>query len=153
MARRCARRRREQRGAVAVEAGLVSAVLLLPLLLGTLQLGQYLWGAQRIDAVTPGVPVGLVVGVFTCDALEAEVAAAVAATVVDLGLGVDLDADDVEVQVVDVDPVVGATVQVHLEVPTTGGLASLLPLPGGGALVTDFSQRLDDVTLSEGSCG
>lgn len=145
-------RGRGEHGAVALEGGLVMAFVLLPLLLGMLQLGHYFWGAQRIDAVTPGVPLGSVVGTFSCAALEDGVAEAVVAAVAELQLDAPLTRDDVEVQVVEVGAGVGATVQVHLEVAVTGGLASLLPLPGGGALVTDFTQRLDDVTVTETTC-
>lgn len=158
--RRCARlrcrprRRRSERGAVAVEGGLVMGFVLLPLLLGMLQLGQFFWDAQRVDAVTPTVPEGVVVGTLTCAALEAQVADGVLDAVRTLApdLAGSLDPQDVDVVVVTVLPEVGVTVRVHLVVPATSGLASLFPLPGGGALITDFTQHLDDVALSTASC-
>jgi hypothetical protein len=43
-------------------------------------------------------------------------------------------------------------VDIHIETPLVGGLASLIPLPGGGSIVTDFSQRLEDVTVTDVVC-
>ena len=146
--------RRAERGAAAVELGIVGGILLMPLLLGVLQFGHYFWNAQRVDAVTPGVPVGGVVGSLTCDQLKDQVATSVVAAVTDLDLGslLPVDVDDVTVTVVQVLPDVGATVRIHIEAPSAGGLASLLPLPDGGALVTDFTQRLSDVRVTTVGC-
>jgi len=54
--------------------------------------------------------------------------------------------------VVEILPDVGVTVDIHIETPLVGGLASLIPLPGGGSITTDFSQRLQDVTISDVVC-
>ncbi len=147
------RRRTTDAGAVAVEAALAMTFILMPLLLGMLQLGDYFWDAQRVDAVTPGVPTGGVAGEFTCDELKDAVAASVVSTIEGLDLDLDpVEVDDVAVSVVEVLPDVGATVQIHIELDTRGGLASLIPLPSGGSLVTDFTQRLNDVVVTTAGC-
>ena len=147
------RRRTTDAGAVAVEAALAMTFILMPLLLGMLQLGDYFWDAQRVDAVTPGVPTGGVAGEFTCGELKDAVAASVVATIEGLDLDLDpVEVDDVAVSVVEVLPDVGATVQIHIELDTRGGLASLIPLPSGGSLVTDFTQRLNDVAVTTAGC-
>lgn len=145
--------RRHERGAAAVEAVLVFSVLLVPLFLGIVTWGDYFWRAQRVDTLAPGVPVGGVAGEFSCQGLKDTVASSVAhaVTQLDVGLG-GLDVSDVTVTVVEVLPDVGVTVDIHIETTLTGGLASLIPLPGGGAIVTDFSQRLQDVTVTDVMC-
>lgn len=148
---RARRARGAERGAAAVEAGLVVSVLLVPLMLGVLQWGDYFWRAQRVDTVTPGVPVGAMAASFTCDALKNQVATTVVAVVNGLDSSLGLQASDVTVVVIEVLPDVGVTVDVHISVPTAG-LAGLIPLPGGGAFVTDFTQRLDDVRVSDVTC-
>lgn len=144
---------RTQRGSVAVEAALTLTLLLTPLLLGIVKYGDYFWKAQKVDVLAPSVPTGTVVGSFDCQSLKSAVAAAVVAAVEDLDPGLaGLDAGDVAVTVTEILPDVGVTVEVSIDVAATGGLASLIDLPGGGSLVTDFSQRLSDVTLTTGVC-
>lgn len=150
--RACAPGRRPDRGAAAVEAGLVVSVILIPMVVGVLQWGDYFWKAQQVDTVTPGVPVGELADSFTCQSLKDEIAATVSAVVNGLDPSLGLDASNVTVTVVEVLPDVGVTVNVHIEVPAADGLADLIPLPGGGAIVTDFTQRLDDVTVSDVTC-
>ncbi len=65
---------------------------------------------------------------------------------------VGIEVSDVTVSVVEVLPDVGVVVDIHIETPLVGGLASLIPLPGGGSIVTDFSQRLEDVTVTDAVC-
>lgn len=147
------RSRRRDDGAVAVEAALVITVLLFPLLFGILTFGQYFWRAQRVDTLTPGVPEGGIAGSYGCVALKDEVAALVVEVVNGLNpeLG-SISVTNVVVEVLEYSPDVGVTVQIHIEVPNPGGLASLVQLPGGGALVTDFTQRLDDVVITDAVC-
>lgn len=150
---RAGSRRGLERGAAAVEAAVVVTLLLVPLVIGVLHWGDYFWRAQQVDTLAPAVPEGSVAGTFTCADLKELVAASVV-DVVD-GLGVDLPlvpADDVVVTVVEVLPDVGVVVHIHVEVPNEGGLSSLVELPDGGNLVTDFTQRLDDVRISDQGC-
>ncbi|MBA8804113.1 hypothetical protein FB382_002404 [Nocardioides ginsengisegetis] len=135
-----------------MEAGLVVSLLLAPLLVGIIQWGDYFWRAQSVDTLAPAVPTGAVAGTFTCEGLKSAVAAQVASVVNGLNpSGSPMTAAAVLVTVTEVLPSVGVTVDIHVEAPTSG-LASLIPLPGGGALVTDFSQRLSDVTVSSAVC-
>lgn len=135
-----------------MEAALVVSLLLFPLLLGVLAWGDYFWRAQRVDTLAPAVPEGDVAGTFSCRALQDEVASTVVSVVNGLHPEVgDIDLSEVVVTLLEVSPDVGVTVAIHIEVGA-GGLASLIPLPGGGGLVTDFTQRLDDVRLSDQVC-
>jgi len=145
---------RRERGAAAVEAGILVSVLLMPLVLGILQWGDYFWKAQRVDALAPAVPEGWVAGTFTCQGLKDAVASSVVDVVTGLDAGLPvIDEDEVAVTVVDILPEVGVVVQVHVAIEyDDGGLASSVPLPDGGALVTDFTQRLDDVTITDQVC-
>ncbi|WP_300639344.1 TadE/TadG family type IV pilus assembly protein [Nocardioides sp.] len=146
-------RRASEEGAVAVEAALVIAALLVPLLLGVVTWGDYFFRAQRVDTLAPGVPVGGVAGEFTCQGLKDRVASTVVDVVGDLDASlVGIEVSDVTVSVVEVLPDVGVVVDIHIETPLVGGLASLIPLPGGGSIVTDFSQRLEDVTVTDAVC-
>lgn len=145
--------RARERGAVAVEAALVISLLLVPLFLGIVTWGDYFFRAQRVDTLAPGVPVGGVAGSFSCQGLKDRVATTVVSVVRDLDPSLaDIEAADVTVTVVEVLPQVGVTVDIHIETPLVGGLASLIPLPGGGSIVTDFSQRLQDVTVTDVTC-
>lgn len=146
-------RQRAERGAAAVEGALVLSFIVLPLLIGVIHFGTYFWGAQRVDAVTPGLPVGSIAGDYGCQQLKD----AVAATVVDVVQGLDpsligVELSDVTVTVVEILPDVGVDVQVRVETGVAGGLADLFPLPGGGNLVTEFTQRLTDVRLDTTVC-
>lgn len=136
-----------------MEAALVVSVLLFPLLLGVLAWGDYFWRAQRVDTLAPAIPVGNVAGTFSCQALQDEVAASVVSVVngLDPEIGA-IDLSEVVVTLLEVSPEVGVTVQIHIEVGVVSGLNSLIPLPGGGGLVTDFTQRLDDVRLTDQVC-
>lgn len=142
-----------EHGAAAVETALVVSVLLVPLFLGIVSWGDYFFRAQRVDTLAPGVPVGGVAGSFTCQGLKDRVASTVVDVVGDLDASLaGIDVSDVTVTVVEVLPEVGVIVDIHIETPLVGGLASLIPLPGGGAIVTDFSQRLQDVTITDVMC-
>lgn len=145
------KRSRDDRGAVAVEAGLVVPLLLFPLLFGIVQWGDHLWRAQKVDVLAPPIGAGAIAGDFACAGLKErvsnEVVAAVNALDPEIGL---IDLGQVTVQVVEILPDVGVTVEVHIE--AHAGLASLIPLPSGAALVTDFSQRLSDVRITDGTC-
>ena len=141
---------RPERGAVAVEAGLVSTVLM-PLLLGVLVFGNYLWHAQRVDAYAVRIPSGAIQGSgLTCQELVDRVKATVVQNADNLSGTTGIDLGDVTAQVVQVLPAVGAVVNVSVRVPVASTLASMLP--DHGAVVTDTLVRLDDVTLSTQSC-
>ena len=143
---------RDERGAAAVEFALVVSLLVVPLLLGIVHWGDYFWKAQKIDVLAPPIAAGAVAGDFGCAGLKDRVAAEVVSVVnalnPDLG---SIDVRQVTVTVIEVLPDVGVTVEVHIEVGG-GALASLIPLPSGASLITDFSQRLSDVRLTDVTC-
>jgi hypothetical protein len=147
---RTSARARTQRGVAAVEAGLISTVLM-PLLLGVLVYGNYFWHAQKVDAYAARIPSGAIQGAgLTCEQLVERVKDTVVASVNSLAEGAGIDESDVAVQIVEVLPTVGAVVSVSVSVPVVSSLASILP--NGGSVVTDTLVRLDNVTLTTTSC-
>ena len=142
-----------ERGAAAVEAGLVVSVLLVPLVVGVLQWGDYFWRAQRVNSLSPPIAAGAVAGTFTCAGLKTVVAGEVASTVAALNpdLGT-ISASDVTVTVLEMLPSVGVIVQISIRSDAPSGLSSLVPLPNDGAMVVEFVQRLSDVKVSDTVC-
>ena len=140
-------------GASAVEAGLVVSVVLVPLLVGVLQWGDYFWRAQEASSLAPSLPTGAVAGTFSCAALRTAVTAAVVDTVNDLDpdLG-PIGAGDVTVSVVERLPIVGVIVRIRVTTAEPSGIPELFPMPHDGAIVVEFLQRLDDVQMTEASC-
>ncbi len=126
------------------------STVLMPLLLGVLVFGNYLWHAQRVDAYAVRIPPGAVQGNFTCAQLVDRVKDTVAKNVALLADNTPIDATDVTAAVVQVLPTVGAVVKISVRVPVVSTLASLLP--NDGAVVSDTLVRLDDVTLTTESC-
>jgi hypothetical protein len=142
---------RSERGVAAVEAGLVTTVLM-PLLLGTLFFGNYFWHAQKAELYDARIPTGAYAGqTFTCDGLVARVKADVVALVDSTnGTAPDIGLDDVTALVVDVVPNVSAVVQVRVAAPVVSRLGSWLP--DGGAVVNETMLRLDDVAVTTDTC-
>jgi len=143
-----------ERGAAAVEAGLLISFVLVPLLLGVLYYGSYFWRAQHVAAYAPRLPQAGVTGELSCSELVARVKQLVLGGVddADRALGEHLGLDDVAVDVVRVLPTVGADVRVSLVVPAVSETLAWLPLPHGGDLVSDVLVRLDNVSVSTTSC-
>lgn len=148
-----ATRASSERGASAVEAGLVVTVFLVPLLVGVLQYGDYFWRAQETSSLAPSLPTGAVAGEFSCAGLKTAVTDAVVEAVNDLdpGLG-PISSPDVTVSVVELLPAVGVIVRVRVTTDESSGLPQLFPLPHGGAIVLEFLQRLDDVQVTDVTC-
>lgn len=144
---------RPERGAAAVEAGLVVSVLLVPLVVGVLQWGDYFWRAQRVNSMTPPIAAGAIAGTFTCTGLKTAVASEVATTVTALNADLGtISASDVTVTVLEMLPDVGVIVQISVRSDAPTGLSSLVPLPNDGAMVVEFVQRLNDVKVSDAIC-
>lgn len=137
-----------QRGAVAVEAALVLSFFVIPLLLGVLAWGEYFWRAQKIDTHAPRIPAGMLLGTFSCAGLVSEVQTTVAGIVTDLDPSSPVSPSDVAVEVVEQLPDVGVVVRISVRSSVVSSVTSLIPLPDGGSVVTDFTQRLDDVVIS-----
>jgi Flp pilus assembly protein TadG len=143
-------RARAERGAAAVEAGLVSTILM-PLMVGVLVYGNYFWHAQNVDAYAARIPTGQVSGSqLTCQQLVDRVKQTVLDNIDGLHADAPIQLADITAEVVQVLPTVGAVVHVSVRVPVATTLSSMLP--NGGAVVTDTLLRLDDVTLSTSSC-
>lgn len=142
---------RSERGAAAVEAGLVTTFMM-PLLLGILFFGNYFWHAQKAELYDARIPTGAYAGqTFTCDGLVAQVKSDVVALVNSTnGTAPDIGLGDVTALVVDVVPNVSAVVQVSVAAPVVSGLGSWLP--DGGAVVNETVLRLDDVALTTDTC-
>lgn len=145
-------RARSERGAAAVEAGLVTTFLL-PLMLGVFVWGNWFWQAQFAPPAAVRLPQGSVVGYhLTCDQVVSLVKHAVVDQTTALGAayagGVGLD--QVAVRVVEVLPDLSAVVRVSVSVPVDGPFASWLP--NDGEIVTASTMRLQNVTVSTSVC-
>jgi hypothetical protein len=143
---------RDDRGVAAVEAGLVTTVLM-PMLVGVLFFGNYFWHAQKVGAYDPRLPQDAVVGYqLTCQ----EVVDLVKQAVVDQSSTVGdaytpgLSLDQVAAEVVDVLPDASVVVHISVRVQVADQFTSLLP--DGGAVVNDATQRLENVTVSTATC-
>jgi hypothetical protein len=145
-------RARTERGVAAVEAGLVSTVLL-PLLVGVLVWGNYFWHAQRVEPYAARLPQGAVVGYnLTCEQVVALVKQAVVDQSSPLGdtYAPELALDDVTVAVVEVLPDARAVVDIGVRTDVGSSLAAWLP--NDGEIVTETTMRLENVTVSTSVC-
>jgi hypothetical protein len=137
-----------------VEAALLICMFLLPLLLGTINYGNFFWQAQKASPLASRLPLDKIVGTFTCPQLVTEVKQ----TVLDELPGVsgtlddDLHDADVRVEVVRVLPTIGAELEVVVQLPATDLLNGLIPLPNGGALASEASYLLQNVVVTTGVC-
>ena len=146
-------RARSERGAAAVEAGLVTTVLM-PLMVGVLVWGNYFWHAQKVEPYAARLPQGAVVGYnLTCE----EVVSLVKQAVVDLSAPVtddyappELQLDDVVVTVVEVLPDASAVVNIGVKTNVGSSLASWLP--NDGEVVKETTMRLENVTVDTSVC-
>ena len=143
---------RPERGVAAVEAGLVTTVLM-PLMMGVLVFGSYFWHEQKAEPYPARLPQGAVVGYnLTCD----QVVALVKQAVVDLSSPVGeayapkLALDDVAVSVVEVLP--DASAVVHIGVTTNVDSALAAWMPNDGEVLTETTMRLQNVTVSTSVC-
>jgi hypothetical protein len=133
----------------------MSSLVLAPLLSGVLYWGHYFWEAQKVPTLdVTAVPQGEVAGTYTCAELTARVKALVSANVASLASQLDVapGAIDVVADVVRVLPDLGADVRVSVSVPVAQQVSSLLPLPGGGAVLQSVTQRLAQVKVTTSSC-
>jgi hypothetical protein len=145
-------RARSERGVAAVEAGLVTTVLM-PLMVGVLVWGNYFWHAQKVEPYATRLPQGAVVGYdLSCE----EVVSLVKQAVVDLSDPVgdtyapELSLDDVVVTVVEVLPDASAVVNIGVRTNVGSSLASWLP--NDGEVVNETTMRLENVTVDTSVC-
>lgn len=155
MRRSTVRRPRGQRGAAAVEGAILVLAVLAPLFSGVLYWGHYFWQAQRVSNLdVTGIPPGSVAGTYDCQQLLSRVTSLLGDNVSSLSrqLGVPTSAIGTVVRVVRVLPGIGVDVEVSVRVPVANELASLLPLPNNGAVLTVATQRLESVKVTTSSC-
>lgn len=146
----CFKCARSERGAAAVEAGLVTTFLM-PLMMGVFVYGNWFWQAQNIPGITSRAPYGGIQGSgLTCQELVDRVEATVVENA-NTASGVSpIDVDDVTVTVLQVLPVVGAILKVEVSAKVESSFSAVLP--NGGYVRGDTTVRLDNVTLSVPSC-
>lgn len=144
------RRERSDRGVAAIEAGLVTTILM-PLMLGVLAYGQAFWELQTVPDLAARVPFGQVQGsLLTCQELVDRVEATVVENVNNLSNAGPIDAGDVTVTVLEVLPMVGAVVRTETLVQVDSAFSAVLP--NDGYVETGTTARVDNVTLSVPSC-
>ena len=146
-------RKSDHRGAVALEAALVGSVILLPLLLGVLYYGYYLWKMQQVPLLDPNLDqAGFVGDLCPADLLaRVKTAALVALENVDDGTGLPLTSNDVTTSLVNSVP---GQLGVDIKISITRSVidSSLLPLPNDGNLVNDVLIRLQNVRITTAGC-
>lgn len=141
--------RRGQRGAVAVEFAVVSSALLVPLLLGALFYGYYLWKMQHVPLLDPNLDQAGIVGEMCPGELLARVKEAALVAMENVGAGIPLASNDITTALVSAVPgQLGADVRVSI---TTSVMSSSpVPLPHGGNVVNDVLIRLQNVVVKTG---
>lgn len=146
-------RARCERGVAAVEAGLVTTVLM-PLLVGVLVWGNYFWHAQKVEPYAARLPQGALVGYnLTCEQVVTLVKQAVvdlSAPVTDAYAPPELELDDVVVEIVEVLPDASAVVNIGVKTNVGSSLASWLP--NDGEVLTETTMRLENVTVDTSVC-
>jgi Flp pilus assembly protein TadG len=149
---RAALRRRSERGATAVEAGLVTTFLF-PLMSGVLWFGYEYWQMQNMPQLAERIDPSFIVGAnFTCAQLTDLVEQSVLDNITSISDNnfPALGLDDITATVVDVLPTVGAVVSVRIVLEPDSGLVSLLPIDG--SIVQETTFRLENVTLTTETC-
>jgi Flp pilus assembly protein TadG len=142
---------RGERGAVAVEAAIVSSVLLVPLLLGVLYYGNYLWKSQQVALLDPNLDQSGFVGEICPGELLARVkdAALVAMENVDDAAGLPLTSNSITTSLVNGVP--GQLgVDIRVSITTTITSSAPIPLPNDGNVVNDVMIRLQNVVIKTG---
>ena len=148
------RRATGERGAVAVETGFILSVVLIPLLLGVITYGMYFWRAQTAEPLASRLPLVNIVGTFNCAELIDRIKTTVQNALPEINglVGDEIPLTDIGVRVIDVLPTIGVVVEVSITVGGAGSLGGLLPLPNGGALVSEATYRLENIKLTSAGC-
>jgi hypothetical protein len=141
-------RARGQRGAAGLEA-VLGLIVLAPLMSGLFVYGNYFWQAQHVDVYAPRVAQDSIVGRFTCEELLDRVKTTAEGLLQSTGSVVGADTS-VVTRVVEVLPTQGVTLDIKVSVPVKTPLAGILP--NHGQLVSEVTQRLENVTLTTDTC-
>ncbi|MCW2815937.1 MAG: hypothetical protein JWN84_3392 [Nocardioides sp.] len=143
----------EQRGAAAIEAGLIVAFFLMPLLMGVLVYGDYFWRAQRVGEYVERAPIDGITGRYeTCGQLVDKVKSTLSAILAANLSNEPIALENIAVSIVELLPSVGAVVEVSIRTGVTTALGELVPLPNGGSVASELTFRLDDVVVTTTSC-
>lgn len=151
-------RPRHERGAAAVETGLLTSAVLVPLMLGVINYGHYFWQLQRVSELDPNIDQSGLVGTYCAGQIPAlmtrvKAAALVAADNLDAGGDLPLSLSNITATVVSYTPdTLGLLVNVSFTTDVADGLFDYLPLPDDGNLVSDSQIRLQNVKITSGSC-
>lgn len=135
-------RRRKERGAAAVEFGLV-LIPLMTILLGLIQYGWYFYVSQSASAAAREGARRVIVG--DCWDRTAELLPLVEAQA-PMSTGVDYAPADLAPDTVRVGDLVTVTVQAD------GGIIHFLPLPNDGDIEKSYDARLEDKTAGSVPC-
>jgi Flp pilus assembly protein TadG len=139
---------RSERGAAAIEA-VLGLIVLAPLMSGLFVYGNYFWQAQRVDVYAPHLAQDSIVGRFTCAELIDRVTTTAEGLLTSTSGVVGADGS-VVARVVEVVPTQGVTVNITVSLPVATPLAGILP--HHGQLVSEVTQRLENVSLTTDSC-
>ena len=139
------RNRREQRGAAALEFGLIVGTILIPLLIGVIQYGWYFYVAQTTGGAATHVTRRLAVGDCWGSGqalafVKSEVASNPAQTTLALTPTSNSSA------------VIGTT-QLTVTVTADGDLVGFLPMPNGGTITRTVSTMVEDINSSVPTTG
>ena len=135
--------REQQRGAAAVEFGLIAGTVLIPLLLGVIQYGWYFYVSQTTGAAASHVARRLTVG----DCWSGTQAA----TFVKNEVASDPSATTFAKTPASNSTAVIGTTQLTVTVTADGDLVGFLPMPNGGTITRTVKTMIEDTT-SSGTC-
>jgi len=137
------RARREQRGAAALEFGLIAGTIFIPLLLGVIQYSWYFHVAQTTGSAATHVARRLAVGdCWGSGQALAKAKAEVASDPNQTTLAMTPASNS--------GAVIGAT-QLTVTVTSDGDLVGFIPMPNGGTITRTVTTMIEDTT-SSGTC-
>jgi Flp pilus assembly protein TadG len=137
------RARRDEDGAAALEFGLISGLLFIPLLVGLMQYGWYFYVSQTTGAAATHVARRMAVGdCWGSGEAEAKAKAEVASNPSGTNVSHTPSSNS--------GAVIGST-QVTVTVSANGEIIGLFPMPNGGTITRTASTMIEDTT-SSGTC-
>jgi Flp pilus assembly protein TadG len=136
-------RAREQRGAAALEFGLIAGLLFIPLLIGLMQYGWYFYVSQTTGGAASHVARRMAVGdCWGSGQALAKVRSEVASNPNQTTLAFTPSSNSAAV--------IGTT-QLTVTVTADAEIIGLFPMPNGGTVTRSFSTLIEDTT-SSGTC-
>jgi len=149
------RRRREDRGAAAVEFALILPIMLL-LLFGLIQYGYYFYAMQAGSSAVGDAARRMAVGNCTTTGqvqtlLKNKLGPATTANSPG-GITVTIDYTNVDGSGGTAPGEIGGSVQVTATFPTLDIHFPLIPVPGGGTVTRSSFARIEDTSATQGQC-